>query len=114
MTPQAVEVLDFAAEVERIQAERYAAFDALRTAFGRGLTIDDIDAHDVARIRIARRCEVLRRAFYPQWGQLAVIAGAVLVISRSGRASRIVWRKSVSERCEVSNDHATSASVASQ
>ncbi|WP_067891123.1 hypothetical protein [Nocardia vaccinii] len=93
VTAPAAEVLDFAAEATAIDDARTAVFDALRAANARGLDGADVDALDEARARIAARCERLRREFYPRWGQLAVVNGAALVISKTGRSWEIVWRR---------------------
>ncbi|MGW0052018.1 hypothetical protein [Nocardia nova] len=86
-------VLDFAAEAQAIDDARTAAFTALNHANTRGLTSADVDAIEHALAELAARCEILRRAFYPQWHRLVVTMGGAMVLSESGRVSEIVWKR---------------------
>lgn len=93
-TAERATTLDFAAQAEAIDDARNRAYEQLRAANTRGLTIDDVDAFDDAMAAVAARCEILRRKFYPRHHRLVVTCGAALTVSATGRRCRVVWRRS--------------------
>lgn len=80
------------AELASIDAAIVAAYDALHTANGRGLTGADAAAMVDAMRDVDERCAALRRRVWPRYrGRLVVALGDAVLVSPSGRSTRLVW-----------------------
>ncbi|MDO3648660.1 hypothetical protein [Nocardia mangyaensis] len=84
---------EFVVELATIDVARDAAYAALRAANARGLTGSDIDAFTAAMDRVTASCEQLRRTYFPRRHRLFVAGGLASIISKTGRATEIVWRR---------------------
>lgn len=84
---------EFAAEATAIDDAREAAYAQLHAANARGLTGTDADAMAAALADIERRCEQLRRRYFPRRHKLFIALGAAMVVSRTYRSRQIVWTR---------------------
>ena len=83
-----------AAELASIDAAIVAAYDALHVANGRGLTGADAAAMVDAMREVDERCAALRRRVWPRYrGRLVVALGDAVLVSASGRTTRLVWQR---------------------
>jgi hypothetical protein len=82
------------AELDAIDRTRDDAFAALREANRDGLTARDLDAVIAAFDGVERRLEALHRKVWPRHrGRLILALGDALLVSPTGRSTRLVWRR---------------------